>query len=202
MPLHYQIAVRGCGPLLSPLPVHQLMLSLLNKKRKCSFMCLRKMHNHCSIVQSLNCRSITGRGLGLHVYQHSKDLILLCWNIIILTGFYKNCIERYISEEGVLPLLPGLGLVHGCKLSVKSSYAFGMARYGKKRCVLLQHLSRICPRPVSAFAVTMTIPDIVSCCSRKGHLINGRQISIKLSEFVRANGFQLMLKYRTLEWAI
>ena len=48
-----------------------------------------------SIVDCLNCRSVTGLMPGLDIHRHSYYEIVLFWNTQPNTGCYKSCIVRY-----------------------------------------------------------------------------------------------------------
>jgi hypothetical protein len=111
--MNYQIIVRGdVRPLLTPLPIAGLVRNLLDHRHST---CSNKVH-HRSIVQTLDCRSLTGRGLQLRVHQHHEGQILLCWNIMEVSGFYKHCIERNLQGKSAVQLIVGLverqALVH------------------------------------------------------------------------------------------
>jgi hypothetical protein len=103
---NYHIIVKDGGwPLLTSLPVTQLVKNLLDHKRS---LCSSRVHRHRSIVQTLNCRSLTGQGLRLRVHEHREEQILLCWNIMRVSGwFYKNFIERDRPGKYAVQLIEG-----------------------------------------------------------------------------------------------
>ena len=59
----------------------------------------KKMKRCISIVDKLNCRSVTAQKLGVHVHTHLSARLYLCWNITCVIS-YRNCVERvFISKE-------------------------------------------------------------------------------------------------------
>jgi hypothetical protein len=216
--MNYHIIVKDAvGPLLTPLPIAQLIKNLLNHSHS---ICSTKVHHHRSIVQTLNCRSLTGRGLGLHVHQHCEQQILLCWNVMEVSGFYKNCIERVLPGKSAVRLIECLverqALVHAvCECVHEYSFLLLPALYPLHACIysrwldqvrgmlspydpsrrrrLLGCLSQICPRPVCPLAQTYTLCEVLALCENDGHSVCIRQIVAKLHDYVKANCFRKLL---------
>jgi hypothetical protein len=218
--VNYHIIVKdGVGPLLTPLPIARLVKTLLNHSRS---MCSTKVHHHRSIVQTLHCRSLTGRQLGLRVHQHCEKQILLCWNVMEISGFYKNCIKRELPGMSAVLLIEGLverqTLVHAvCEcvrnysfLLVPSLYPLNMCIYSQwldqvrgmlypddssRQRRLMRCLSHICPRPVGPLTQTYTLCDVLALCENDGQSVCIRHIFAKLHEYVQANGFHKILQH-------
>jgi hypothetical protein len=102
----------------------------------------RKMKNRTSILEKVNCHSVTGLDLGLDVYRHSGTLILLFWNTHNITGCYMNYIVRDASDAHiqyqVYKLFASGGLVGACRCCYP--YVNYLVGEHRKDCIYIRSL--------------------------------------------------------------
>jgi hypothetical protein len=94
-----------------------------------STMLRRKMVGASSIVERVNCRSLTGLELGLDVHHRSVFVILLCWKTLHTIECYSNCVQSYSLDyqctRGLQKMFQHCGLTVPCTRTYGSDQDLG-----------------------------------------------------------------------------